>query len=255
MRKLIFTVAALLFLIGAGFPILGTTDEISAETDEIVYVLDDCDSTTQYLVSRYPDTTNYVQGTGSWYANNEAGRITARFLDLDTSLLPAFEEAYLEFYYYVYDATNINAGQIELSSSGYEDVEELSFDVTPKTMTLENGWNFVSVKLTDFKNDGSFDYSRLSYFRFFMAPLNSGSFEANLDYLVLTNRCHLDEVAENGFTPMSTPWKKLDQVVSERVYRGEEGGMTPLSAWAIVLPVLGILALAAGLVVTFKVKI
>ena len=224
------------------------------EKTETTVVLDSCDTADNNLVNHYVDLSNYVEGTGSWYANNEAGRQTALLRDLDCSLLPDFDKAYLEFYYYVYDETNVSGGQIELTSSGFEDVEELHFEVNPKTVTLKNGWNFISIKLTDFVSDGAFNYRKLCYFRFYMGPKKKNSFECNIDNIVITDTCHLDEVKNSGITAESSGIKKIDKITSRTLKRESErgcGAVKSVTAFSVIILAAGALLAWGGVYAWF----
>lgn len=245
MKKII----CLLCVIAAFISLSADNFSFAEEAVETTVVLDSCDTSDNNLVTHNVDRSNFVEGTGSWYANNEAGRQTALLRDLDASLLPDFDKAYLEFYYYVYDATNILGGQIELTSSGFEDVEELHFDVNPKTVTLTDGWNFVSIKLTDFENDGTFDYRKLCYFRFYMGPSKKSTFECNIDGIVITDKGHLDEVKENGITAKSTKVEKLSKITSRTLKRKDEAGcgaVKSVTVSSIILLITGALIAAGG---------
>jgi hypothetical protein len=187
-------------------------------TDEITYVLDSCDNADYCITAGQGDKTNFVEGTGSLYTNNDAGRVTFVFGDIDYGALPPESSAYLEFYYWVEDAENIYLGQIELNSSGYADVNEINYDLSASS-GLTTGWNFISVKLTQMKTEGPFSYGKIYGLRIFMLPKKTNSFICRVDNIVLTNVSHAEQVAASGITAKSLPPVILNRVVSENVYK------------------------------------
>lgn len=249
MKKIVLVVSLLLL-----FAAFGGTTAFAAEGDtssegEIVYVLDSCDDATNFSTSTIADHRNYVEGTGSVYSNNEAGRVTAIFPNVDSSQFPAFEEAYLEFYYYITDIENVVSGEIELNSSGYEDVNEINYSIGRSTQGLGTGWNFISLKLTDFNRSGNFVYEDLMGFRVFMLGAN-GSMQVRVDNIVLTNVSHMKDVQETGITVLGTPQISMPQKVSDSVIEVPESGSGPAAWVAWVLGTVAVI-LAAGATVLF----
>lgn len=207
MKKLITLIVVLLLTACTFIPVASTN------AAEVVYVLDSCDNASDCITSKIADTSNYVEGTGSVYSNNEAGRVTFEFRNVDYAALPKYSSAYLEFYYYVEDVTNIKAGQIELTSSGYEDVNELNYDIG-KNSGFVNGWNFVSIKLSSMKNNG-FSYKKIYGFRIFMRPENDESFICRVDNIVLSSVSHKAEVEKFGITSYTKTKIQLQEKISD----------------------------------------
>jgi len=208
MKKLFLLAVVLMLTVCAVFPV--TTSYAS----EVVYVLDSCDNASNCVTSKISDTSNYVEGMGSMYSNNEAGRVTFEFKNVNYDALPRYSSAYLEFYYYVEDVTNIKAGQIELTSSGYEDVNELNYDIGVNS-GFKNGWNFVSIKLSSMNNNG-FSYNKLFGFRIFMLPAKTDSFfVCRVDNIVLSSVSHKEEVERNGIVSYTKQKMVLQQKISD----------------------------------------
>ena len=168
---------------------------------------------------------------------------------MDSSQFPAFEEAYLEFYYYITDIENVVSGEIELNSSGYEDVNEINYSIGRSTQGLGTGWNFISLKLTDFNRSGNFVYEDLMGFRVFMLGAN-GSMQVRVDNIVLTNVSHMKDVQETGITVLGTPQISMPQKVSDSVIEVPESGSGPAAWVAWVLGTVAVI-LAAGATVLF----
>lgn len=207
MKKLFVCFTVLLLSISLLFPFS------NVKAEELVYVLDSCDNASNCVTSKIADTSNYVEGIGSMYSNNEAGRVTFEFRDVDYSKLPKYSTAYLEFYYYIEDASNIGVGQIELNSSGYEDVNELNYDIG-KQSGFVNGWNFISIKLSSMNNAG-FSYGKIYGFRIFMLPANGKTFICRVDHIVLSSVSHKTEVDRFGIASYSKKPVELQQKISK----------------------------------------
>ena len=208
MKKLFLSLIVLMLTVCVVFPV---TTSYASET---VYVLDSCDNASNCVTSKIADTSNYVEGSGCVYTNNEAGRITFEFRNIDYDALPRYSSAYLEFYYYVEDVSNISAGQIELTSSGYEDVNELNYDIGVNS-GFKKGWNFVSIKLSSMNNNG-FSYNKLYGFRIFMLPARKDSFfVCRVDNIVISSVSHKEEVERNGIISYSKEKLKLQQKISD----------------------------------------
>ena len=216
--KLLSIVALLAVLLS----FLAFSQTANAVTEEKTLILDECDSADNWA-NIFVDTTNYITGKGSLYNRSVVANLNAVFRNLDTSKLPAFQNAYLEMYVYFSDVGNISMGgghgQIELNSSGSNDIQEIYHDFNPAKIALKDGWNFISLKLTDFSpTDGKFVYSSLKGMRIYAISKNGNPNIIRLDNVVITDTPKYASILQNGFTAKSTPYYRIDMVVDETVY-------------------------------------
>ena len=89
------------------------------------------------------DTAYIKEGTGSWmgHSNTEVFRTSFSPVDLTYHM----DTGYLHFWLYVSDISKITGGQIELTSSGSPDKQEICWD--PQNYILQNGWNEIILPL------------------------------------------------------------------------------------------------------------
>lgn len=108
-------------------------------------------------------TAEYIKGgSGSW--KWQTTTLEGRFSAFDIS---AFKNGYLHFYIYCSDITQIgDQGQIEITSSGYCDINEYGwslFEYVTKT-----GWNEVWLDLSGAEiTGGAADLANINYFRIY----------------------------------------------------------------------------------------
>ncbi|MDR1094435.1 MAG: hypothetical protein LBL66_09850 [Clostridiales bacterium] len=197
------------------------------EPKEITYVLDECDTTDNFLALHAVDRSNYITGGGSVYHQGSVPAVSALFRNLDRSKLPPLADAYLEMYFWIEDADKIQEGQIELNSTGANDIYEIMFVISRTTIELDSGWNYVSLKLSEAnESDPSrkFDYANLMGMRVYTVS-KSGTVNAiRLDHIILTDTPKLAAVKEAGIHPQSASYTVIDLVVDESVAnRGTAG--------------------------------
>ena len=129
--------------------------------------LDTCDSLTGWSSHNTLslDTTNKQQGTGCL---SETGAIEGQFWkSFSTAVNAGVTESagYLEFEYYISDATKLGTNsQIEISSSGTCDVNEYSWSMPTG---LVNGWNHFKLKLSNAGKTGTPNLSAINWFRIY----------------------------------------------------------------------------------------
>jgi len=87
----------------------------------------------------------------------------------------------LQFWYYISDASKMGKNQVELGSSGKPDTNELSWGLSG----LSNGWNFISLKLSEATSIGEPDLKALNWFRFYNKK--SGSVTSRLDAIEIVD--------------------------------------------------------------------
>ena len=109
---------------------------------------------------------------------------TVRFLYYTNTPIDISEMKYLEFDFYISDASyytnNIN---LELTSSGRQDYEEMS--IYGSVFKLVDGWNHIRIALSDMKQDtspaGPLDLTKWNFFRLCL----NGAYDLGSERLVL----------------------------------------------------------------------
>lgn len=132
----------------------------------------DCETTegavmTWVPVSLNTDKTYVKEGSASWMRSGSTLEYVAlNFGPLDIS--DYMKDGYLHFWVYVTDYNLVPGGQIELTSSGSADNNEIHWDAT--TYITGNGWNEVFLPLNQGKENrenAKFDPTAANYIRFF----------------------------------------------------------------------------------------
>lgn len=96
----------------------------------------------------------------------------------------------LNFWYYVDDVSKLDGtqGQVEISSSGSYDVDEISWDFAARVLPqLSDGWNFVTLKLDGTSNVlGNPDLASIDFFRIYFNHAQTPTIK--LDYVYFEQR-------------------------------------------------------------------
>jgi len=131
-------------------------------------LVDDCESESDWQspMSVILDETNYKQGEASVSTTNKQDMVSIEKVYKKPYYAPGRKnDGYLQFWIYVSDADKFNAstgGQIEITSSGKCDVNELGWAIP----TLYSGWNKVVLKLSDgVARGGDIDLKKVNFFR------------------------------------------------------------------------------------------
>ncbi len=106
-----------------------------------------CDTTDNMIGATLCTDPDFVrEGTGAW-VNEIHGNTPVDFFEchFDPIDISAVEDGYLHMWFYCDDIEKIGEGQIELSSSGRQDVEEHSFGFV--NSLFHNGWNEVYIPM------------------------------------------------------------------------------------------------------------
>lgn len=241
-------VFALLLALCAGLGLLlGNKQAVSASAEKIekTVVLDDCDKSDAFTNIYTVNHTSYIKGTGSILAASPLGTINAVFQGIDYNNLPAYEDAYLEMYLYVGDADNItDGGALEITSSGINDVDEITYIFTPQKIAMKSGWNYISLKLEDFQGSsgnvgGSFNYNKICGMRIFAFPKDGSKFlEIGVDEIILTDTPRFEEVKASGITVKGDKYPSMDYIVCGDT-SAQLFGKGALTTTATVLIVIG----------------
>lgn len=159
-----------------------TTEAQGGPTD--VVVLDYCDEVSGWKSSNNMSlelNDNQEGFAGLSCVGGETNKFTKSFETPVNSYCN--QSGYLDLWIYV---SNVNAfdggGQIEISSSGKNDVDELNWSV--KTLNLSNGWNKVHLAIADAGKNGEPDLSAINFFRFYQSV--SSEIVIKIDYIHFT---------------------------------------------------------------------
>ncbi len=154
------------------------TGSVTVKIDDIIFdddvgmplpgnVVDLCNNTTDWNGNDdiYKDMANKMEGGASIASLGEGtNRFIKVFNPIDANV--SFENGYLSFWFYVSDITALEGtGQVEITSSGGYDADEYSWPLN--CPDLQNGWNYVFLKLTRANKTGDPDLSAINYFRLY----------------------------------------------------------------------------------------
>mgnify|MGYP001029983646 CR=1 FL=1 len=144
--------------------------------------LDDCDATTDWKSS---------SGLSLNETDQQQGRGCIEFTAASTDefkkvFFPSYNsfgtvaDTELRFWYYISDVTQLEtSGQVELGSGGKPDQEEYNWSMPE----LTNGWNFITLKISEAGKIGSPDLSRINWFRIYR--FKTGEVTSRIDALQL----------------------------------------------------------------------
>lgn len=168
------------------------------------------------MLNKAPD---YVkEGKASWRI---AGAAVARvFEPVDISTL--MEDGYLHLWVYVGGNSYVKGGQIELSSSGGCDVQELSWNAS--SYVTKQGWNELKLSFTNatMHSGEPFDPTRLNYFRIYLQTADGSVPRVYLDDIYIIDETP-DEGSDVTYEGMKTQEFTVGEA-SESVYLGDKKG-------------------------------
>lgn len=188
MEKVKAALALLLVLVCStvGFGVLASPDRAEAASSTTV-TLDTADALIGWTSSNplTLDASDKKQGAASLsMTGSQVVQFQKAFATPVDSQL-TMQYGTLNFWYYVDDVSKLDGtyGQVELTSSGGPDVDEISWDFASQIIPqLDNGWNLVTLRL-----DGTSvvlghpDFGALNFFRIFF--FNSQSPVVKLDHI------------------------------------------------------------------------
>lgn len=172
------------------FFILGFTILMVAQsTAQTVQMLDNCETLTGWDGSHYPyalDNGDFKEGTASVRGEGSGTDLFKKGFTTPFNTGVDRATGYFAFWLYVSDVSKmINDGQIEISSSGGPDVNELHWSFS-NALNLANGWNNIILKLSDGETSGGeANLAAINFVRFYR-PL-SGSIVTKIDALRFAN--------------------------------------------------------------------
>jgi hypothetical protein len=184
-----FRIAALIANVGEAKHNYSEAIKLSIDNSKVVpeepdkgKILDDCESLTGWGSGGFTlslDGNDKKQGDYSLKADGTGVVIYQKvFTPFDTEVTKA--TGYLAFSLYVSDVSLISsaAGQIEITSSGQPDVQELSWPFS--AMDLHSGWNNIELKLSAATQDSGVNLRAINFMRIYHTGL-TGSMIFKLD--------------------------------------------------------------------------
>ncbi|MCV9385267.1 NBR1-Ig-like domain-containing protein [Reichenbachiella ulvae] len=178
-------------------------DAASPKLDIMVYnpndYLDDCDAITGWQTSGSNSLVlsgTVQQGSGSVKINGlGTDEFKKVFSPVYNSGLPV-ANAYLEFWYFVSDASRMgSSNQLELGSGAGPDIEEYNWNLTG----LQTGWNFISKSLASANvTGGTPDLSAIDWFRIY--NVKSGTVTNRVDAIQITYGSSSARRLDDSFT-------------------------------------------------------
>lgn len=153
--------------------------------------LDKCESTDGWSGPSVPvlDSDNPQEGEYSVKFHSDAGGfvIAKGFTPLDSKV--SIEHGILQFNLFISDVSVFNwdfPGQIEITSSGEPDNQELHWNFTSE-LRLANGWNKVILKLSEAESSGGdIDLQSITFFRIYQLDSN-GPVDLKIDNIKFYN--------------------------------------------------------------------
>ena len=178
-----------------------TTEPATDEPETATRMLDRCDEIGAWIGTGVVRQTEAPAEGEAWLAattrNAENALVLSRAFDpvLD---LRGYRNGYLHMYIYVEDASALQGGQIELSSSGNPDLQELSWNLM--LYAKKSGWNEVWLPFAaGDRVGGEIDLQKVSYMRVY--ALADRDMRFGIDGIQVTNdepaeENHLDEAGQ-----------------------------------------------------------
>lgn len=124
------------------------------------------------------DAADMREGTGCVVTSGAGYQLVARGFDLGKTDLTK-NTIVVAFWIWIEDKTLYESekvdGQVELTSGGAYDEDEISWDIRLFTDGLENGWNWVALRGSDASVLGEPDFDAFNYFRLYINNIASST--------------------------------------------------------------------------------
>jgi len=160
-------------------------NEIVPETEPECTVFDQCESINGWAGGDGPvlDSDNPQEGNYSIKFHSEGGFVIQKTFDNPVDAKVDLECGVLQFDLYISDVSAINwdwPGQIEITSSGQPDSQELHWNFMSQ-LRLRNGWNRVILKLSEASpTGGNINLKTVNFFRIYHLDVQ-GPVEIKID--------------------------------------------------------------------------
>jgi hypothetical protein len=145
-------------------------------------VLDYCDDNSGWISSNSLklNSTDKKEGFASLTCSGGATPRLAKTFQTPVNS-KCTESGYLNLWLYVSDVSKfVGSGQIEITSSGKNDVDEYSWSTT--NLNLVNGWNNLKLSISGAAKIGNPNLSAINFFRFYQNT-NGADVEFRIDYI------------------------------------------------------------------------
>ncbi len=146
---------------------------------EIRVDIDGADSLSDGWLSNFPillgEGVNSPSGTAYLTATGNNDIVIHKVFDSPFDIAPYVENnGYLHLWVYADSAADVYSGQIELTSSGACDQNEMQFGEFSQDIVLKQGWNELKLRLADHKTQGGDpDYSKINMMRVYFNTFSS----------------------------------------------------------------------------------
>ena len=129
------------------------------------------------------DGTDKMEGTGSLETNVQTGASTWFSKSFSSTQTGITSTGYLTFWLYVSDASLLDGGEVEVSSSGTYDDQEYNWNFN--SSDLSDGWNQVELQISAAgQTGGSANLDGINFFR--IHHTTSGPVTVKIDYIRFT---------------------------------------------------------------------
>jgi hypothetical protein len=165
-----------------------------------IVVLDYCDEVTGWKSPNglMLDSEDKMEGFASLSCEGtSANKFNKKFDNPVNTLCDA--SSYLNLWLYVSDVSKFNGGgQIELSSAGKNDIDELNWSVPG--LNLSNGWNELHLQIKDASTMGNPDLSAINFFRFYQHV--SSEIVTKIDYIYFSELAGIPGTSVDHIEPL-----------------------------------------------------
>ncbi|MBQ7337528.1 MAG: hypothetical protein IJW40_11870 [Clostridia bacterium] len=160
--------------------------KINAKGDLIIATCDTLSEPGAGGMRMVTDPANIKEGSGAWWVkDNNLVVLNVKYSE-PMNVSDYVENGYLHLWIWVSDASDMANGQIEITSGGDCDKNELNWSAT--TYIKKDGWNELYLPLaTAGKTGGNFNPSAMNYFRIYVFPQTGKTIDYYIDDIRMTN--------------------------------------------------------------------
>ncbi len=188
--------------------------------------MDDCDALTDWKSSQNLslNASDQKQGSGCVESMGSGTDEFKKSFSIPYNAKVNETNGVLQFWYYVSDPSMLgSSNQVELGSSGKADTDEYHWNLSD----LSEGWNFVSLNISDASKDGSPNLSALNWFRLYNKK--SGSIISRIDAIQIVDNTNtsidgdISTSTGKGIVIYPNPLKEKDFRIDLKGYEQEDG--------------------------------